>query len=122
MKRYSLLRALQIVINAILPVMVSRRLRYLVVTLTGVFILYAVLKSTYYCKTIFGSSVSEKYDLPDYLKKLSTSSVLEYFNDVNSILGTTGPGIPVAIRSILSKKYGGVNSDAVSSYGAAPGM
>ncbi|CAF3350950.1 unnamed protein product [Rotaria sp. Silwood1] len=50
--------------------------------------------------------------------RLSTYN-LEYFDDVNSIPGTTGPGIPKAIRSALSKKYGGVNTSATESYGAA---
>lgn len=122
MKRYSLHRAFENAINAILPRNTYCKLGYFIVIVVWIVIFYAAIKRTYYCHTIVELSSSETCHLPDYLKKLSTSSILEYFNDVNSIPGTTGPGIPVAIRSILSTKYGGVNTSAVSSYGATPGM
>jgi hypothetical protein len=114
MKRYSLHRAFGNAINVILPLNTYCKLGYFIIIVIWIFIFYAAIKRTYYCHTIVESSSSETCHLPDYLKKLSTSSILEYFNDVNSI-----PGIPVAIRSILSTKYAGVNTSAASSYGAA---
>jgi hypothetical protein len=42
-------------------------------------------------------------------------------NRVNSIPGTTGPGIPLKIRAILHNSYGGVNESATDFYGAAEG-
>jgi hypothetical protein len=121
MKRYSLHRAFGNAIYVI-PLNTYCKLGYFIIIVIWIFIFYVAIKRTYYCHTIVESSSSETCHLPDYLKKLSTSSILDYFNDVNSIPGTTGPGIPVAIRSILSTKYGSVNTSAASSYGAAPGM
>lgn len=57
-----------------------------------------------------------------HMGKLSYSSSLEQYRNVNSIPGTTGPGIPATIRSILTDKYGGVDVHANTTYGAAAGM
>jgi hypothetical protein len=56
------------------------------------------------------------------LTKSSNTILLDHFNNVNSIPGTTGPGIPNIIRSTLSTKYGSVNENATSFYGAGSGM
>ncbi|CAF3657571.1 unnamed protein product [Adineta steineri] len=80
---------------------------------------YAVLRRTNSCSPAAIWTVCKTFHLPDYLQKLSNSSVLEHFTDVNSIPGTTGPGIPTVIRLALTTKYGGVNTNATSSYGAA---
>jgi hypothetical protein len=64
----------------------------------------------------------ETYSTADDSKKSSKSFRLNYFNNVNSIPGTTGPGIPNIIRSTLSTKYGPVNESSTSFYGAGSGM
>ncbi|CAF5177005.1 unnamed protein product, partial [Rotaria sp. Silwood1] len=64
-------------------------------------------------------AVMKANGIPNYVQTRLSTYNLEYFDDVNSIPGTTGPGIPKAIRSALSKKYGGVNTGATESYGAA---
>jgi hypothetical protein len=40
---------------------------------------------------------------------------------INSIPGTTGPGIPQAVRKMLNNSYGGVNESVTDTYGAAEG-
>ena len=52
---------------------------------------------------------------------VSSSLTLDQFDNVNSIPGTTGPGIPNVMRSILSDKYGPVQANASSFYGAEAG-
>ena len=52
---------------------------------------------------------------------VSSSLTLDQFDNVNSIPGTTGPGIPNVMRSILSDKYGPVQANATSFYGAEAG-
>ncbi len=55
-------------------------------------------------------------------KKFSNKFLLNRFNNVNSIPGTTGPGIPNIIQLTLSTKYGPINESATSFYGAGSGM
>ena len=114
--------ALPYAIGDALPSTITHWVCYFIVTLACVFALYALQNNTHHYSTIAKWAVVEASHLPDYFKQLSNASVLEHLKDVNSIPGTTGPGIPVAIRLMLSTKYGGVNSSATRSYGAAPGM
>lgn len=47
---------------------------------------------------------------------------LQEYTNINSIDGTTGPGIPYYIRSILSKRYAAIDEDATDFYGAGKGL
>jgi len=62
------------------------------------------------------------YPISNDPKKLSSTFLSKDFNNVNSIPGTTGPGIPNIIRSTLSTKYGPVDESATSFYGAGSGI
>ena len=60
--------------------------------------------------------------LTESTEVVSSSLALDRFDNVNSIPGTTGPGIPNVMRSILSNKYGPVHANATSFYGAEAGI
>ncbi|CAF1083853.1 unnamed protein product [Adineta steineri] len=105
-----------------LSLKISSQRSYFIIILVCSLASYAVLRRTNNCSLAATWTACKTFHLPDYLKKLSNSSVLEHFTDVNSIPGTTGPGIPTVIRLALSTKYGGVNTNATSSYGAAAGV
>ncbi|CAF1180137.1 unnamed protein product [Adineta steineri] len=102
-----------------LSIKISSQRSYFIIILVCSLASYAVLRRTNNCSLAATWTACKTFHLPDYLKKLSNSSVLEHFTDVNSIPGTTGPGIPTVIWLALSTKYGGVNTNASSSYGAA---
>ncbi|CAF1036084.1 unnamed protein product [Adineta steineri] len=102
-----------------LSLRISRQHFNFIIIIVCSLVFYAVLRRTNNCSTSALWKACKALHLPDYLKKLSNSSVLENFTDVNSIPGTTGPGVPTVIRLALSTKYGGVNTSATSSYGAA---
>ena len=56
------------------------------------------------------------------LKQQSARNLPELMeHKMNSIPGTTGPGIPHKIRKILNSSYGGVTENATDFYGAAQG-
>ncbi|CAF1308504.1 unnamed protein product [Rotaria magnacalcarata] len=57
-----------------------------------------------------------------YMKTKLSGASLEYFDDVNSIPGTSGSGIPNKIRVTLTEKYGGVDAQATTFYGAEKGI
>jgi len=54
--------------------------------------------------------------------QINSKKISNQLKNVNSIPGTTGPGIPNTVRSTLSKKYGPVDESASSFYGAGSGQ
>ena len=67
------------------------------------------------------TSIRSVCALPCHSSKLSTSAVLDQYDNVNSIPGTSGPGIPKRIRSILTHTYGSIDTNATTYYGAGSG-
>ena len=53
--------------------------------------------------------------------QINSKKIFNQLKNVNSIPGTTGPGVPNIVRSTLSKKYGPVDESASSFYGAGSG-
>jgi hypothetical protein len=100
----------------------TRGIGYSLLSLLSVYMIYVFLNLGQYKFIMTKLTRIEPCSMPNYLKKLSNSFVLNHFNNVNSIPGTTGPGIPNIIRSILSTKYGPVNPNATSFYGAGSGI
>lgn len=64
----------------------------------------------------------QEYSMSTNYKKTYNLQLLNQPNNVNSIPGITGPGVPNLIRSTLSKKYGPINESATSFYGAGSGI
>lgn len=100
----------------------SSLLWYVIIILAVGFIM-----ATIYSQSFNYRSVLQKLNrmritnIPNCSKMKLSSANLEKFEDVNSIPGTTGPGVPKAMRRFLTDKYGGVNTSATSSYGAETG-
>ncbi|CAF2699375.1 unnamed protein product [Rotaria sp. Silwood2] len=98
-----------------------RSLYLLVFALITVTVVYPYLKKVHNPYIFSNSAVVETNGILRYMKTKLSATSLEYFDDINSVPGTTGPGIPKAIRSSLLNKYGGVDTYATMSYGAATG-
>ncbi|CAF3079519.1 unnamed protein product [Rotaria socialis] len=96
------------------------RLSYIIITLlVGFSITYIYLKSFHYRYILPKLNLVETTNNIEYYRKTKLSAAsLEYFDDVNSIPGTSGSGIPKKIRATLTDKYGGVDAQATTFYGA----
>ena len=102
--------------------MASDRVRFITVLILSLICAYILLNINGKGMRIRKMQRLKSWLFAGYGEILTTSLVLDGFDNVNSLPGTTGPGIPKVMRSILSKKYGPVHANASSFYGAEAGM